>query len=100
MRVSQTVGGSWHTNKLFQNNVNFESGKSYEYSFEARNISGTSTLRVTQQADVIKDTVLTGSFQTFTGTFEPTTSNKNINFFCNGSTSVFELDNISLKEIF
>jgi len=91
--------GTWYSENFRLSSPILTVGKWYSLSFDAKNVSGTASLRVANNAAVISDiTNLPSSFTRYTATFQCTVANT-FSFFKNGLTGGFALDNISVKEL-
>jgi hypothetical protein len=97
--VNMVSAGTWFSDNFRLSTPILTVGRVYEIRFDARNVSGTASLRLANNATPLLDIPsLSTSFQSYSVVFTCTVTNT-FSFFKNGLTGEFELDNISVKEI-
>lgn len=95
--INNVVAGTWFAENFRLSTPILTVGQTYEMRFSARNVSGTASLRVANNAAPILDIPsLPSSFQSYRLIFTCAVTNT-FSFFKNGNTGEFELDNISVK---
>ena len=97
LNSNNTVAGNWFAENISQN-IAFVNGKQYKVSATIRNISGESSVRITQGANVIISTAITSEWVEYKTIYTANADNNSIRLFVNGSIGQFEIDNISIVE--
>jgi len=97
LNSNNTSNGSWHSQYIAQG-ISFINGKTYAVKFKARNINGSTNLRLTQQAFVVFSNNITSEFVDYTVYYTAQHDGYELRMFCNDSVGQFEIDNVSVKE--